>query len=389
MSTTGPARHSARRGTRRAATLALIALLAALTASALPAQPMPDRPRLPAAADTNDWEAYYDYGASLLRQDPRRAEAAMRWAARLDPTRAEPLFAQYVTYWLRFPERFGQYLRDDEKVLRMPEVQAVDSLRGLAMRRNPFVHQGLIFVAYDQLPGRYREDVVTTAWLAYANGRMPQALALFGRAIERDPARYGYLRFTRAAAFVSQAAYDSALAEVTTLLADLRQRDEQQVGRMYESKAMLEYAAGLLQAQRRRTAEARTALGRATVENYAFAPAHAALGQLALARGDTAEAVREYALAVELDGADPVFRMGYGEALLRARRVADAVPHFQAVLRTEPHYAEVYLQLGVALEAAGMPAEARTAYGEFVRRAPRRSPALPQVRQRLQALGGG
>ena len=369
---------------RRSALLA--AVLAVLAAGALPGQQMPERPRLPAAADTNDWEAYYDYATTLLRQDPGRADAAMRWAARLDPTRAEPLFGRYVTYWLRYPERFGEYLRGTEKVLRMGEVQAVDSLRNLAMRRNPFVHQGLIFVVYDQLPGRYREDVATTAWLAYANGRLPQALTLFARAIERDPERYGYLHFTRAGAFVNQASYDSALVEVTTLLTDLRQRDEQQVGRLYESKEMLEYAAGLLQAQRARTDEARAALGRATVENYAFAPAHAALGQLALARGDTGEAVREYGLAVELDGADPVLRLGYGDALLRARRVADAVPHFQAALRAEPHYAEVYLRLGIAFEALGMKVEARTAYGEFVRRAPRGAPALPQVRQRLQLL---
>lgn len=370
---------------RRTALVA--AALAVLAAGALPAQQMPERPRLPAAADTNDWEAYYDYGVSLLRQDPGRAEAAMRWAARLDPTRAEPIFAQYVTYWLRYPERFGEYLRETERVLRMSEVQAVDSLRGLALQRNPFVHQGLIFIAYDQLPGRYREDVATTAWLAYANGRLPQALTLFARAIEREPDRYGYLRFTRAAAFVNQAGYDSALAEVTTLLVDLRHRDGQRVGRMYESKEMLEYAAGLLQAQRGRVAEAREALGRATVENYAFTPAHAALGRLALARGDTAEAVREYALAVELDGADPVSRLGYGDALLRARRPAEAVPHFQAAMRAEPHYAGVYLRLGTAFDALGMTTEARIAYGEFVRRAPRGATALPQARQRLQALG--
>jgi len=110
----------------------------------LPAQErIPKRPELPAAADTNNWEAYYDAGVEWLNnREHANAEAAFYWSSRLNPRRAEPLFARYTTAWARDIQRFGRYLqRDPEKPL-AEEMQRIDSLRYRAVLRNPLVFQG-------------------------------------------------------------------------------------------------------------------------------------------------------------------------------------------------------------------------------------------------------
>src|SRR5574341_2008913 len=95
--------------------------IAGLLASAAPpgdAQETFPRPRLRSGADTNDWEVYFDRGVEGLRgRSARHAEPALYWASRLDPTRAEPLFARWVAFWLRDPGRYLRYLQDDPEVL--------------------------------------------------------------------------------------------------------------------------------------------------------------------------------------------------------------------------------------------------------------------------------
>src|SRR5689334_21338524 len=114
------------------------------TAGIATAQQPAERPFLPREADVNDWQAYYDFGIARLASDSRLALQAFTWASHLRPDRAEPLYARWIAYWSeQGGDRFGQYLRDDEKVMRDPKVHAADSLRSLALDRSPFVHQGL------------------------------------------------------------------------------------------------------------------------------------------------------------------------------------------------------------------------------------------------------
>lgn len=53
----------------------------------------------------------------------------------------------------------------------------MDPLRLLALRRDPFVHQGLVMVLYDQRYRRFSNDVAMRGWFAYGHGRLPVALA--------------------------------------------------------------------------------------------------------------------------------------------------------------------------------------------------------------------
>ena len=359
--------------------LLLCALVPRLAAGA-------QRPSLPRDKDPNDWEAYYDLGVEQLQHNSDRAEAAFAWASHLRPDRPEPLYGQWLAFHLRDIRRYERYLDDDEKTLRDPGVVRADSLRAAAFRRNPFVHQGLIVLLWDQLPGRWPDDALTRAWLSLGRANLAHAADEFGVLIRHDPERYGCLRLVRASALVTLHQFDSAAAEVSARLAEERAEDEKRLGQGYESKELLEYALGLLQLNLRNAAAAREAFGRATVENAGFAPAHAMLGQLAVVAGDTATALLEFGLAAETDPTDVEIRIGYGKALRLAGRPDDAAAQFRKAVELEPLYAEPILNLAVALEEAGDRSGASAAYGQFLTRSMQSDSRRSAVERRLQVL---
>ncbi|MEP6619022.1 MAG: tetratricopeptide repeat protein [bacterium] len=354
---------------------ALVAM--ALFASVARTQEMPPRPSLAKGADRNDWEAYYDAGVEMLERHPTSADAAFLWAARLRPDRAEAPYARWIAFWATDVGRFEEYLHGEDKVLRDPLVLRADSLKARAFRHNPFLHPGLVVFLYDRLPGRFRDDEVTRGWISLGNGQLHVALDRFGHVIARDPKTYGYLRFVRASAFVNDKQYDSAAAELTTLLAQLRTEDEKVLGNGYESKEMLEYASGLLQLQSARMGPARLAFQRALTENPGFAPAHAWLGRIALDARDTATALSEYRQAVEIEPDDTGGLLGLGRALLAANHPREAVIQFQKVIALEPYFADGYYYLSAALETAGDKAGSATQLAAFVERATRNDPRRP------------
>jgi predicted Zn-dependent protease len=261
-----------------------------------------------------------------------------------------------------------------------------ESLRALAYRRNPFVHEGLIVFVWDQLPGQWRDDPLTRAWIFLGQAKLQQALDLFGNVIRREPEKYGYLRFVRASAFVNTGHADSAAAEISTLLAQLRTEDTKTLGNGYESKELVEYAMGLLQLQLRHPAAAREAFGRATVENAAFAPAHAALAEMAIAANDTATALLESGLARETDPNDVLFTVLRARVLRQALRHEEAAAEFRKAIAMEPLYAEPYYLLGVTLEEFGDRAGAAEAYAQFLAHASRYEPRRGAVELRLPGL---
>jgi tetratricopeptide (TPR) repeat protein len=346
------------------------------------------RPRLSSAADTNDWEAYFDYGVSRLRGDPRGAERAFYWASRLEPSRAEPLYARWVAYWMRFPGWFEEYVDERPRVLESPNVIQVDSLYQRALFRNPLTPRTLHILLYDQLPGRWGRDPLTLAVLDYGAGKFDAAAAEFGKLVRDDPVRRYRVRYWQALCFTATQRYDSAASEVAALLEELRRRDEKQLTYWYESKELLEYSLGLLQLARGNRAAARAALQQAVLENLAFYPAHAALAEVALGAGDRALALSEYAQAVELGGDDAGVRHRYAQALEQAGRHDEAEQQLRKVIELEPLYAAPYYALGTVLEARGLPEQARAAYGDYVQRAPSLAPLIPRAQARMADLSG-
>ena len=342
-----------------------LSLLGCIAAPALSAQGV-ERPKVPKDADPNDWGAYFDIGVAKLERRPDAAADAFYWASRLNPSRAEPLFARWVSFWAKDAERYVRYLEDDEEVLRDPKVVQAEYLRALALARNPFVHQGLVMVIYNALRGRFREDVIMTAWIYYGRADLPHALERFATAISRDPKKYGYAHFVRASAFVNLSQYDSAAAEIDVLLKQLRAEDEKTVRQEYQSKEMLEYALALLLLLQNQKSAAREAFGRSIVENASFFAAHAMLGEMAIMERDTATALLEYGTAMQIDSSDVMVRIGYGKTLMASRRAAEAAIQFRKAVDLEPYYAESYYLLASALEASGSNIAAADAYRQFL-----------------------
>lgn len=357
---------------------------ASLLALTIPAGAQtPRRPKLDSKADTNDWEAYYAYGVNQLRKAPRRAYDAFHWASRLAPWSGDPLYAQWIAFHMEQPGRFELYLRDDKKVLDDPQVQRADSILGVAFIRNPFVHRTLEIALYDELPGRWGSDAVTRAWLLYANQNFAPANKLFGDVIRDDPRRYPRLRHVRATLFVAARQYDSARAEMTALVTALREADENELVRTYESKAFHEYAIGRIESVRGNRAAAREAFERALTEDLSYAAAHAGIGALARTPGGAAES---FAQAVELWPSDGVFRHVYAASLLEAGRLQESLDQINHAIALEPHYAESYVIKGGAYEMLGQADSARVAYRTFLDRASRNAESRTRVSQRLTSL---
>jgi tetratricopeptide (TPR) repeat protein len=364
----------------------LCALLLAFSANPVGAQDIPRRPKLDANADTNDWESYYEYGVRHLQRFPRRSFDAFYWASRLAPWSADPLYAQWVAFHLRDIGRFERYLDDDKKVLTAPDVQRSDSLLRLAVLRNPFVHRAIEMALYDALPGIWRGDVVTRAWLAYANQKFDRATELFGRAISDKPDKLYRLRQIRAVLFVAGRQYDSALVEMTTLLSKAREVDEKELVRVYESKAFYEYAIGCLELVRGNRKAAREAFERALIEDLAYGPAHVWLAALSEAKGDTASALASYVQAVDLAPSDAIYRYQYAVALMKANRVQEGLDQINQAIALEPFYADSYVFKASAHEQLGQLDSARVAYRTYLDRAARNAQNRDRASRRLAAL---
>lgn len=361
-----------------------VALLVVGTAAL--AQQQPERPKLDANADTNNWEVYYEFGLRHLQRMPNRAYAAFYWASRLAPWTADPLYAQWVAFHMRDVTQFSRYLDDDEKTLARKDVQAADWAVRTAFLRNPYVHRALEMALYDKLPGNWGGDVMTRAWLAYANQKLDKATELFGDAITRKPDRFYRMRHIRAVLFVAHKQYDSALTEMTALLTHARGLDEKALVHEYESKAFYEYAIGRLEIGRGKLQAAREAFERALIEDLTYAPAHMGLAMVAELERDRERALAEYAQAVEITPLDPIYRYQYGIALINASRFDEAIEQINQVIALEPYYADPYVFKANAHEHLGQTDSARVAYHAFLARAALNSPNRPLATKRLAAL---
>ena len=365
-------------------TRALPLALACVAALAVAAPAQPARPPLPRGADANDWEAYFELGDRMFQRDPRQAIAAFYWASRLDPSRAEPLFARWAAYYGNDQGSWIAYLSEDREILARPAVIANDSLLLWAYRRNPFVHRGLEVGLYAMLGRRLRWDGATIAFVNYGRGNFDRAADQFGAIIGRNPGRNVRFRHWRALAFVGAGQMDSAAAEIESLLRVLRETESERGAYYYESKALYEYGLGMLREGSGKRSPARRAYERALEEDLSFYPAWAALGRLALLERRASQAVEHLAQAVAIAPDDPVMHLEYANALMAANRRDDAIEHYRSAILMEPHYADPYLRLGIALQNAGNREGALAAYRAYLERAPRRQ--VQEIRRATELI---
>jgi tetratricopeptide (TPR) repeat protein len=225
-------------------------------------------------------------------------------------------------------------------------------------------------------------------WQAYSDGRLDAALRHYREALKgaRKEDRAGvHLDIARAFALTGNA--DSAVVHFQATLADLRARDAKRTVRWYDSKALLEQSIAVVHERAGQDSLAREAYGRALQEDLSYYPAHVRLGAMALARGDTATAVAELDLAVQVKGDDAALRYQYGAALAAVGRGAEAGTQLFKAVELEPFFAAPYYLLGRLHESYDMKDLATRHYQDFLARAAARDPLLADARSRLERPG--
>lgn len=327
------------------------------------------RPKLEAGADTNDADAYFDYG--MAEKTPwKKAYPAFVWARRLDPTQSYYVFVHYQAAWRRqSPEWRDEYFEGADYVVKSKEAAEIDSLFYQSLIRNPFSHfQGC--VVYEGMDSR--DPFFLGVW-HFQNQCWRQAADNLGLALQKRPKNLT-LREYRARALFFLGEYGNAVKELQTLIATLAEQDKKRFNRFYQSKEMYEYMIGMTYLQDDKYPEAREAFGRALTENLAFYMAHEKLSRVAMLQNDAATAISEMDLAVQLKPDDPALRFEYGNALLEARprRNEDAEAQYRKAIELEPYFALAYYNLAIALENQGKNQEAVAQYQAYLARAPRR-----------------
>ena len=380
----------------RAACLLVAALALVPIADAQKKPKEPKRPRMDAGRDTNAAGAYYWWGLGAMRTSPRAAQDAFYWASRLDPSWADPLYAQRIAYHLSDLPRFWKYLNGTKYVLKAAETKRMDSLMYKAMLRDPFFFRRhdkmlidrLIQELTDGRGGLMGGSPSFLAWVAYSETRFPEAVMQYARAIQKEPEDYD-LHADRARAFYLMGQFDSTVAEMNRALEGFRKEDDKDLVVLYESKAMYEYSIANAYIQAGKLQEAREALGRALTEDLSFYVAHWRLAALSLATGDTATAVSEYELAVQLNNDDAPLRAEYGAVLTRLGKADQAEAHLLRAIEMEPYYARSYVLLAEAYEAQGKTAQAVEHYKKFLVCASKTDELRKGAESRLAALAAG
>lgn len=392
----------------------LLALAAAAPLAAQREERLPPRPRLAAAADTNDAQAYFQRGMVLLDEDNANAAGdAFFWAHRLNPGWADALYAQWVARLTSNPRRLVQYMNGTPSVVYSSEIARIDSLKARALALDPFYHPRLdrhLFTKY--VMGAVGRDVERytmggqanrselehyvrvylqsaspslKGWMAFSDGNFAEAVPQYQRAI--DGARFDAgLRMEKAQVLYLMGSFDGALEEMTRAATELRARDERDLVYLYQSKSLVEQSIGMIHEAAGRPDAAREAYARALQEDLSYFPAHLRTAALALAAGDTASAAASMDLAVQVQPAEPALRLAYAQVLLQSRRPMEAVQQLQQAVALNADYAEPYQWMARVYDAAGLADEALLNYDAFLARAARGHAMRASAQTRAEAL---
>ena len=318
---------------------------------------LPARPDRGLGADTNNAQGYFDYGMQVVERRPAVAARAFYWASRLDPSSGDALYALHAATILAMSDKeLLKYLHSD-KGKRAPNYVAFDSMQYRAYAMDPFVFASLDPTVlrriietqiHDEHPHATSAEIgmsvfaimggdANWAWLQYSRNELPRALATYAKVLAdtsmprhakaRDSAAITRHRKALAPEFHAQRArifyrlgeMDSAETEMKAALDGMRTHDDSTPVFFYRSKAMYEQSLGIIYQRANNFDIAREAYGHALQEDLSFYAAHSHLAQLDLVRIDTAGALTEMDLAIQLSPGDPVLRYRYAERA-RSRR---------------------------------------------------------------------
>jgi tetratricopeptide (TPR) repeat protein len=397
----------------RVAFILSLVVPAALPAQQSPATPL--RPKLYAGADTNDARLYYQIGVNSLDDKPAESVRAFYWASKIDPSSAEALYALHTAKMMAMtPDELGRFL-DFSPRNRSPEYLAIDSLLFRAFTLNPFltrtmerrIEQRSIeanFVHQNPHVDRARlndwilarmQAMRNTGQMEAADGRLGEALAEYAKSLrykgvskdDRDDVS-GYIHAERAMLFYRLSNLDSARAEMIVAVKSMRARDDDKKKNVvfYISKAMYQHLIGLIDERLGDVDGARQSYANALEEDLSYYGAHRSLAQLDVAKGDTANALLEMDLAVELQPNDAVLRYGYAKMLVTAHRDGDAAAQLMKSIAADPYYPAPHMLLARIADLEQYTDDAVHEYQQYVALSPTLDPQLALAQQRLAVL---
>lgn len=370
----------------------------------------PRRPKFPVGVDTNNAQVYYDFGLEKLERDPELAADAFYWASRINPAMADAYYARRCALLLIDRYRFQRYYQGDKRTIQSDEVKRIDSLYYYSLTINPFLYRKLDLRLFNAYIANFADDYARRnnvsanevqfevqrwindgaspsmrAWQAYGEARFNDALRYYADAIKRakDKAEF---RADRGRLFFQLNQADSALAELTQALEEMRKIDKKDLVYVYTSKALFEHSIGLVQERLGNADAAKEAFGRALQEDLSYFPAHVQLGYLALEARDTATALSEMDLAVQIRGDDPTLRYVYGYSLAVSGKYPDAEVQLRKAIELDPVFAAPYNQLGEVLDSEGKGGDALTQYRSFLALASQSDLRRKDAEERVRVL---
>ncbi|HEV7703163.1 MAG TPA: tetratricopeptide repeat protein [Gemmatimonadaceae bacterium] len=378
----------------------------------------PTRPRLDAGIDTNDARAYYQYGVRMIEGKPEESSKAFYWAAKLDPSSGEALYAMHTASLMKLSTSDLYDYYDYSAKKRKPEYLALDSLLYRAYTINPFLYRSLDRALLHRVIEAdvrnehpdvdaaelnlailtYMRDSRHTAWASYTQGRFPEALEAYAKELKdldrtknkRNKREHeddaSEIHADRARIFYMMGNMDSSLTEMTAAMAGLRERDAKETVILYESKAMYDQSLGMIHEKAKHMDLARESYAHALEEDLSYFSAHTKMAMLQLAEGDTTSALTEMDLAIQLQPSDPALRYTYAVALVQSRRDADAVTQLMKSIAVDPFYPAPRLLLARIADAEQYTDDAVREYSQYVALAPKSDPQVAGARSRLSAL---
>ena len=267
-------------------------------------------------------------------QERLRALGYVASSAPAAPAGGAPNPARAIDVWNHFEEALS--------ALNARQPAAVDTLKTLAAANpNAAVMQ-------------------TTYARALKDARRPlAALAVYRHAARRWPTDPELLHD------LAVAARDAAAGAAGPLAASLRDeavRADQAALALDPESAMALNGLGLLAIDDHRPADAAQSFERATTIDPNNAAYWTNLGNARRAAGDRARAEQAYRRALEVDGRAADAANGLGVLLVEANRPADAVIWFERAIAAAPDLVEAQLNLGIALQNAGIADRAAQQY---------------------------
>jgi tetratricopeptide (TPR) repeat protein len=401
-----------------------LALIVAASVAPIPgvAQNLPKRPQLDNGADTNSALAYYRFGLSVIRVQPEMAGDAFFWAAQIDPTWAQPLYARRIALLLASDDGFlSGYMEGKRGIGRSEQAVRVDSLELRARMLDPFLDReldaellrryiaavfhsetgqrwalmhnteldGAATSEFDHFLDSYWRGMAPPfmrAVRAASEKRFPDALSYFHQALAQKNQEAAEIRLARGRIFFLTGDDDSARVEIQLGLEMLRGRDSKDFVYAYESKSVLEHSLGLINERQGQLGRAREAYARALQEDLSYYPAHLHLSVLAMTDGDTTTALNEMDLAAQIRDDDLWVQTAYASLLAQLGHLDEADQHLKRVVTLAPFYAAPYYALGRVAEMAKKPADAAQHYHAFLAHAASQDGRVADARGRLATL---